>query len=125
MPKILNCDGDKYLVTTSKIKNMGSSCEGKVIEVSASMIKSALYYYAWKASLEIKTFVGVRKYVNISKEIDNVLYYSGRIPSDYALQGYPELCDAAIDLSRTTFCVPVMDQYSPVAFAIAGTFVSS
>ena len=54
-----------------------------------------------------------------SKEIDGVLYYVGRIPPDYGFDGYPELCEAVIDLCRTTFCVPVMDQWSPVAISIA------
>ena len=58
-------------------------------------------------------------YVNISKGIGGVLYYVGRIPPDYGFYGYPELCEAAIDLCRTTFCVPVMDQWSPVAISIA------
>ena len=36
-----------------------------------------------------------------------------------SFEGYPELCQEAIDLYPTSFCVPVMDQYSPVAISIA------
>ena len=92
---------------------------GGVIELSNDMIKSAMFYYASKASLEVKKFLKKEKYVNITKEIDGVLYYSGRILSDYSYDGYPDLCKAAIDLCQTTFCVPVMEQYSPVAISIA------
>ena len=60
-----------------------------------------------------------KKYSNISKEIDGVFYYSGRILQDQEFLGYPDLCKAALDLCQTTFCVPVMDQYSPVAISIA------
>ena len=45
-------------------------------------------------------------------------YIVGRIPTNHNLDGYPDLCAAAIDLCSTTFCVPVMDQYSPVAISI-------
>ena len=51
--------------------------------------------------------------------MDGMLYYVGRIPSNYNLGGYPDLCETAIDLCSTTFCVPVMDQYYPIAISIA------
>ena len=47
-----------------------------------------------------------------------MLYYTGRIPSNYSFDGYPELCEAAIDLCRTTFCVPVMDQYVAISIVM-------
>ena len=47
-----------------------------------------------------------------------MFYYSGRILADYKFDGYPELCEAVIDLCSTSFCFPVMDQYSPVAIAL-------
>ena len=121
LAKNLKPEGDKYILTTGNLKNMGSGvCKGgKVIELSNDMLKSAMYYFSYKSSLEVKHFMKNEKYVNISKEIDEVLYYVGRIPPDYVFDGYPELCEAAIDLCRTTFCVPVMDQCSPVAISIA------
>ena len=95
------------------------ACEcGKVVALS-NMLKSAMYYFSHKLSLEVKKFVKKSNYVNISKEVDEVLYYVGRIPPNYEFNGYPELCVAAIDLCQTTFCVLVMDQYSPVAISIA------
>ena len=87
--------------------------------MSDDMLKSSMYYFAQKATMEIKHFVEINLYKKITKEIDGGLYYSGRIPPDYGFEGYPELCDAVIDLNRTTFCVPVMDRFSPVAFAIS------
>ena len=112
---------DKYIVTMGSQNGMvlNNNKSGKVVEVSEDMLKSALYYFAFKASEELKQFLNPRKYVNITKEIDNVLYYSGRILPDHKFDGYPELCQAALDLCRTSFCVPVMDRYSPVAISIA------
>ena len=69
--------------------------------------------------MEVRHFLKPGKYDNITKDVDSILYYSGRILPDYTFDGYPELCEAAIDLCRTTFCVPVMDQYSPVAISVA------
>ena len=121
LPDILTCSNDKYLLITGTTKDLGPipSVKGRVIVVSERMLKSAFYYFALKASEEVKHFVDKYKYVNITKEIGGVLYYSGRILTDYQFGGYPELCEAAIDLCRTTFCVPVMDQFSPVAISIA------
>ena len=92
--------------------------EGKIIEVDDIMIRAAMYYYAWKATLELKQFGDRNLFSKISKEIDGVLYFSGRIPQD-AINGNPELSDVVIDLTQASFCVPIMDRFSPVAFAIA------
>ena len=99
---------------------MGSyTCTGgKVIEMSGNMLKSAMFYFSLEASQEIKRFLASGKYLNIIKEIDGALYYSSRILPDYKFDRYP-LCKAAIDLYHTSFCVPVMDQYSPVAISLA------
>ena len=72
--------------------------------------------------MELKQFLDKKKYVNITKEIDGVLYYSGRILGDLSFEGYPELCQEAIDLYPTSFCVPVMDQYSPDSTGIMKMF---
>ena len=121
MPDVLKINKDKYILTTGSLNDMGSfTCAGgKVIEMSANMLKSAMFYFSLKASQEVKRFLDSGKYSNISKEMDGVLYYSGRILPDFKFDGYPELCEAAIDLCQTSFCVPVMDQYSPVAVSIA------
>ena len=105
---------DRFIVTT------GSSClAGLVVEVSEDMLNWAFNYLAKKSSAEVQHFVDKRKYTNISKQIDEILYYSGRILPDQKFQGNPELCEAALDLCRTTFCVPIMDRYSPVAISLA------
>ena len=113
-PDILKNDNDRFLVSIGNGKN-----SVKIVEISEAMLKSAFNYYAIKATNEIKHFLDKKKYINISKEIDGVLYYSGRILPDQEFLGYPDLCKAALDLCQTTFCVPVMDQYSPVAISIA------
>ena len=120
LPELLESNRDKFLVTSGLSNSNTLKCAGgKVIELSNFFLKSALFYFSIKTSLEVKHFVKNSKYTNITANIDGVLYYSGRILPDYSFEGYPELCEVAIDLCRTTFCVPVMDQYSPVAISIA------
>ena len=80
---------------------------------------SAFYYYSYKTSEESKYFLDKGKYVNISMDVDGVLYYSGRILPEQQFEGYPDLCTSALDLCRTSFCVPIMDQFSPLAISIA------
>ena len=120
LPKLLETNQDRFIVTNGNSNCATLNCAGgKVIELSTFFLKSALFYYSAKTSLELKQFVNESKYAHITAEVDGILYYSGRILPDYSLDGYPELCEAAIDLCRTTFCVPVVDQYSPVAISIA------
>ena len=115
IPDALKSKFDRYVVTTGS-----NGCDpGKVILVSEPMLQTAFYYYALKASEEVKKFVDKSRYANISKEIDGVLYYSGRILPDQEFGGRPDICGAALDLCQTTFCVPVMDRCSPVAISIA------
>ena len=119
LQNVFKDENDKFLVISRTGSSPSAQSPVKIFEFSEQMLKSAFNYFAIKASAEVKQFVDKKKYVNISKEIDGVLYYSGRILPDQKFLGYPELCEAALDLCQTTFCVPVMDQYSPVAISIA------
>ena len=119
--QVLKCTHDKYIVTTglNHDKNTASCLAGQVVELNDKMLVAAMNYFAWKSSQETKHFLKKEKYCNITTEIDGILYYSGRILHDYQFDGYPDLCEAAIDLCSTSFCVPVMSRYSPVAISIA------
>ena len=82
LAKCLENKEDKYILTTKTLITMNSkACEGgKVVALSNNMLKSAMYYFSHKSSLEVKKFVKKSNYVNISKEVDEVLYYVGRTP---------------------------------------------
>ena len=64
--KILQSSGDKYIVTTGYLNDMGSSicAGGKVIEFSNDMLKSAMFYFSTKASLEVQHFLKNEQYDN-------------------------------------------------------------
>jgi hypothetical protein len=112
---------DKYLPTTGTFPFVKqTTCRsGYVVILFEEMLKSAFYYFSLKASLEVQHFLGKGKYKNIAVDVDGILYYSGRILPDQQFEGYPHLCEVALDLCRSSFCVPIMDQFSPVAISIA------
>ena len=82
------------------------------------MTKLALSYYFMKAIAEISEFVDKKRYEKISVLKDGVLHYSGRVLSTQNFGGDATLCDAALDLAYSTFCVPLADNRSPIARAL-------
>ena len=119
IPDIFSHPESNYLVTTGE-KSKGLQCsKGLVVELPEAMIKNALAYYFKKSTLEIKHFLPEHKYCNISKEMNGILYYSGRILPDQKVENKLSLADVSFDLSEKTFCVPIVDRLSPVAYAIS------
>ena len=119
VPAIFTHQENKFLVTSGQ-DSKGLKCkQGLVVELPEVMVKEALAYFFRKCTLEIKHFLPEQKYVNISKEIDGILYYSGRILPDQKVEKDLTLADVSFDLADKTFCVPVVDKLSPVAYALA------
>ena len=69
------------------------------------MTKLALEYYLKKATAEIYEFVDKSRYGKISVAKDDILYYSGQILFTQKFVGDDSLCNAAVYLTPTTFCV--------------------
>ena len=79
---------------------------------------SAQEYFYVKATEEIKAFTPEKKYSKISTQKDKILYYTGRIlPTDNATSS-GKLTNAMLDLTASSFFVPLVDRYSPIAFSI-------
>ena len=89
-----------------------------VVHISDEMLLAAKMYYFRKCTLEIQKFVDPSKYKNNSTLHEGVLYHTGRILSTQEMNGRISLGDACLDLSASTFCVPMVDSLSPVAYAI-------
>ena len=90
----------------------------EVVHVPDEMLMSAKMYYFRKCTLEIQKFVDPNKYKNNSVLHEGVLYHTGRILSTEDTHGKLSLSDACLDLTSSTFCVPIVDSLSPVAYAI-------
>ena len=120
IPKTFMNEYDRFLVTTGNSSNKMFQCKkGLVVDVSEQMLKSAMFYFFQKASLEIKHFLPYDRYKNISEEINGVLYFTGRILPTQEINGQINLADACFDLCSASFNVPLIDKLSPIAYAIA------
>ena len=120
VPSIFSCEGDQYIVTegTQDDRSKLKCPAGLVVRVNNDDTKLALAYLFRKATEEVKKFVGKSVYQNISTEIDDILFYTGRfLPSMEGGDG-SQLSDVMLDLSKTTFCVPITDKHSPIAYSI-------
>ena len=88
------------------------------VTLNENQLQPALNYYFQKATQEVKQFNPVEKYEKISFEKDGILYYNGRILPNQLVNSVTSMSDAMRDLSSTTFCVPLVDKHSPLAYSI-------
>ena len=72
-------NNDMYLITNGMSKFPFDCKKGLVVQLSEDYVKSALNYFFFTASLEIKRFTKQTAYKNISKEKNGFLMYTGRI----------------------------------------------
>ena len=125
VPKELS-DG-QYIVTTGScftVVNVADKvtelkCKpGMVVSLSDTDIEYALNYFFRKCTSEIKHFLDKKIYEKISQEKNGILYYTGRILPSQEFGGNLSLSDVMIDLTSSTFMVPLVDSSSPFAFSI-------
>ena len=117
IPNQIQCSNDRYLITLGTSGFPFQSAKGLAVEVSDQNIMRALNYFYKKATLEVKEFSG-SSYKKISTEKSGILYFSGRILPSQEFTNKIELSDACLDLATSSFCVPLVDRYSPLAFSI-------
>ena len=117
IPNQIKCSNDRYLVTEGTSGFPFQSSKGLIVEVSDQNLMFAMDYFYKKATLEVKEFSG-NSYKKISSEKSGILYFSGRILPSQEFTNKIELSDACLDLAASSFCVPLVDRYSPLAFSI-------
>ena len=86
--------------------------------LSDDELKESANYYYRKATNEVKHFVKKEKYEHISTEKDGILYYTGRVLPDQEFNAVVDLTGIMRDLSMSTFCVPIIEKHSPVAYSL-------
>ena len=89
-----------------------------VVTVPRSVMSCAEEYYFRKAAAEVQQFVDARKYKQISVLKDEILYFTGRILPSQKVDGKFNFSDAMLDLCESSFCVPITDALSPIAYAV-------
>ena len=92
--------------------------EKDLIFIPDEAIREAEMYYFRKATLEIKHFLKESQYSKISKEVNGVLFYTGRILQEDEATIVGRATEVMKDLSSTTFCVPLTDKFSPIAYSL-------
>ena len=81
-------------------------------------IKRGQNYYFRKATAEIKNFSKSKSYEKFSFEKDGILFYTGRILEDNEFTIVGRMTSAMRDLTSVSFCVPLIDKFSPLAYSI-------
>ena len=89
--------------------------EASSLVFSPEEIQEAELYFFKKATGEVRTFAKKRDYFDQSQEIEGVIYFTGRLLSSNEIVALEKVM---FDLNPTSFCVPVVDRYSPVAYSI-------
>ena len=85
-----------------KSKELETATNMEIQPILEKDIDLAENYYFKKASLELRHFVKEAQNTKFSKEKDGKLLYTGRI----------------LPTNSATFCAPVVDKNSPLAYAI-------
>ena len=112
-PNLGSCWTDQYVA--AHVEAVGKFF---VAHLTQNLIGAAKGYFFRKTTLEVKQFVDARKYEKKSALKDDILYHSGRVLAVQEIEGRINLADVCFDLSSSTFCVPITDALSPVAYSI-------
>ena len=89
----------------------------KVAVIYDEDIDKALHYLYKKATEEVEQFVPAKMWKDTVK-VDGVRFWVTRVLPTQEFSVGKQLQDVMLDLSPTVFCVPVVDQYSPLAWSI-------
>jgi len=109
----------KRLLISSKSKNKTFVTDiSRNVKLSINDIKDAENYFFRKATNEIKKFLKPSQYEKFSVEKDEILFYSGRILPSTNVTVVGKMTEIMKDLSSTTFCVPLIDKDSPIAYSL-------
>ena len=109
----------QYTVFTAKSATDGNVTEKvAILRLEPDILQAAKDYYFRKASREIEKFVDPSRYQKKSVMRNGILYYTGRILRTQKIDGNLALSDVMLDLSSATFCVPMTDFHSPLAYAV-------
>ena len=96
----------------------GVNLSDPTIILTEEDINAGARYYHQKATNEVKHFVKDSKVEQISVEKEGIVYYSGRILPNQETNPVVQLTEVMKDLSNSTFCVPLIEKNSPLAFSV-------
>ena len=106
------------IIFIKRCKTKSSYPKSICLKIPDEEIKEARNYFFRIATKEVKSMMSKDKYEKISVEKDNILYYSGRILPTQQFSATVKLTDTMLDLTTTTFCVPLVMRSSAIALSI-------
>ena len=100
-----------------QMKNLEPTLAGKIQDwqLETSEIEKAEAYFFRKGTREMKHFSKQADYKDCSVLKDGILRYSSRILDGHEIDDVENIMD---DLAPLTFCNPMLDRWSPVAYSI-------
>ena len=85
------------------------------IVIEPEEIQEAEEYFFKLATKELKQFSKLASYKDCSEEKDGILYFTGRLLDSRDIVAMESVM---FDLNPLSFCKPIIDRYSPVAYSI-------
>ncbi|XP_066924073.1 uncharacterized protein [Clytia hemisphaerica] len=110
--KYINALRKKFTIT-SKINPLN-----QLPSLTDEDISNSRQYFFKKATQEVKHFNDRSKFKKISEEKDGILYFTGRILPTDQISTLGKATSTMKDLTASTFCVPLVDKNSPLAYSI-------
>ena len=95
-----------------------ASTSSDTLSLKDEELQEAFNYYYRKASMEVKEFTNKEQYGKISLENNDILYYNGRILPDQQFTVVTTMTNVMKDLTSSSFCVPIIDHHSPLAYSV-------
>ena len=100
----------------------GASADGASVEARAAPavldpgeIRKAEDYFFRLATAEVKRFAKPAAYKDCSEEREGVLFFTGRLLDSGDIRAMEKVM---FDLNPASFCKPVVDRHSPIAYSI-------
>ena len=88
-------------------------------QLTEAELKTSASYFYHMGTREIIQFVQPKKYEKFTSRKGDLLIYTGRILPEDEVTIVGRYTSTMRDLANTSFCVPVLDKDSPVAYSIA------
>eukprot|EP00794_Sanderia_malayensis_P010652 gene10652-biopygen7789 len=112
-----------YVIRFSKILVNRIRGRREIIHLTAIItpdeVSAAENYYFKKGSKEVIHFLPKTKYDKISSEKNGILLYTERILPSNEVSVVGKFTEVMKDLSQSTFCVPILERFSPIAYSIS------
>jgi len=86
-----------------------------IVYISTEELQRAERYYFKKATKEVLRYSKEKDYKNCSEMREGILYFTGRLLDGQSPQAFETVM---FDLNPLSFCRPIVDRHSPVAYSI-------